>query len=157
MYLRFDACCTRFYSHTLRRKLPLKFLFPNENQPLFIQVYVRRISRVNYHCKQSSEVIANIELQMKYWKWEMNPVFFPVLKTLREIPGSVAAKPSIYAGGRIGVYPDDNLDIREPAEQCSFVRPTYTSICIFEDHFIVFCTDCYSHLHSKFLLQERPA
>lgn len=48
---------------------------------------------------------------------------FFLLKTLREIPGSAAAaKPSIYAGGRIAVYPDDNLDIREADEQCSFAR-----------------------------------
>lgn len=39
---------------------------------------------------------------MKYWKWELNLVFFSVLKTLREIPGSIAAaKPSIYAGAAL--------------------------------------------------------
>jgi hypothetical protein len=38
---------------------------------------------------------------MKYWRYEMNLVFF-ALKTLREIPSYVVvAKPSIYAGAAL--------------------------------------------------------
>lgn len=35
----------------IRAEIAAEILYSDENWPLFIQVYVRRISHVNYHCK----------------------------------------------------------------------------------------------------------